>query len=112
VARRFPARSRTIPPTDVAQADLLSIPRRSLPVDEAAAELRTPSNFVTRAVLAALGRKRPLEVQATPARRTLHSLHLRLTPQQRRELNRRAEAEGRLVANYVSAVVVSNLGKG
>ncbi len=40
----------------------------------------------------------------------LLALGLHLTPQQRRELKRRAWAEGRLVANYVTAVVVSKLG--
>jgi hypothetical protein len=35
-----------------------------------------------------------------------------VTGQQRRKLERRARAEGRLVANYVSAIVVRELGKG
>ena len=47
-----------------------------------------------------------------PAQRARYSIKLRLTAQQRRELERLAEAEGRLVANYVTAVVVSRLGKG
>ncbi len=90
----------------------LSSKERSQLEAEAASDLRTPSNLVTRAVLAALGRKRPVKVRATPAKRAGYVTHLRLTPQQRQELNRRAEAEGRLVANYVTAVVVSKLGKG
>ena len=78
---------------------------------EAAADLRTTGNFVTRLVVAALAWKRPVKLRATPAKRTRYSVHLRLTAQQHRELKRRAEAEGRMVANYVSAVVVSGLGK-
>jgi hypothetical protein len=80
--------------------------------DEAAVELRTPGNYVTRLVVAELSRKRPLKVSATVAERSQYNVKLRLTSQQRRELERRAGAEGRLVANYVSAVVVSRLGKG
>ena len=38
-----------------------------------------------------------------------YSIKLHLTPQQRKELEGRAEAEGRLVANCVSAIVVSRL---
>ncbi len=78
---------------------------------QAAAELRTPGNYVTRLIVAELRRKRPLKVRATVAQRSHYNVHLRLTSQQRRELERRAEAEGRLVANYVSAVVVSGLGR-
>jgi uncharacterized protein (DUF1778 family) len=90
---------------------LSSEERRQLEA-KAAAELRTPSNFVTRAVLAALGRKRPVKTRTTPAKRTRYSIKLRLTAQERRELKRRAEAEGRLVTNLVNAIVVRELGKG
>jgi predicted DNA binding CopG/RHH family protein len=94
-------------------ADLFLSPEEQRQLEaEAAADLRTPSNLVTQAVLAALGRKRPVKLRASLAKRTRYSVKLRLSAQQLRELKRRAEAEGRLVANYVNAVVVSRLGKG
>jgi hypothetical protein len=78
---------------------------------KAAAQLRAPANYVTQLVLAALGRKRPPKVSVPPAKRTCYSVKLRLTAQQRRELEKRAKAEGRSLANFVTAVVVSKLGK-
>jgi hypothetical protein len=47
-----------------------------------------------------------------PAKRTHYGVKLHLTAQQRRELERRPEAQGRSVANFVSAIVVSGLEKG
>jgi hypothetical protein len=41
-----------------------------------------------------------------------YSTHLRLTLKQRKELERRAKAESRLLANYVAAVIVRELHKG
>ena len=52
-----------------------------------------------------------VRIRAAPAKRTRYSLHLHLTAQRRRELKQRAEAEGRLVANFVTAMVVSRLRK-
>ncbi len=78
----------------------------------AATDLRTPANLVNTFVLAALAKKASrLRVQAPQAKRSKFSIHVHLTAQQRRELKRRAESEGRLVANYVSAVVVRELAK-
>jgi hypothetical protein len=77
-----------------------------------AVELRSPGNYVTRLVVAELGQKRALKVRATIAERSRYNVKLRLTGQQHRELEKRARAEGRSVANFVSAVVVSGLGKG
>ena len=78
----------------------------------AAADLRTTENLVTGLVLAALAKTGRVRVQATPAERSKYTVHLRLTPKQHRELERRARAEGRLVANLVTAIVVRELGKG
>ncbi len=78
----------------------------------AATDLRTPANLVNTFVLAALAKKASrLRVQAPQVKRSKFSIHVHLTRQQRRELERRARAEGRLVANFVSAVVVSKVGR-
>ena len=90
---------------------MLSAQERKQLGARAAADLRTVGNLVTHMLLAALAKKGRVRVQAAQAERSKYTVHFRLTSQQRRELERRAEAEGRLVANYVTAVVVSRLGK-
>jgi hypothetical protein len=82
----------------------------------AAADLRTPGNVVTAFVIAALAKKGPVRVQVAPAERSKFDVNLQTCvsrrTQQWRELRQRAKADERLLANYVTAVVVSNLGKG
>ena len=80
---------------------MLSASERKQLKAAAAADLRTQGNLVTGLVVAALARKTRVRVQAAPAERSKYTVHIRLTTQQRRELEKRAKAEGRLLANQL-----------
>ena len=85
---------------------------RRAPEARCAAELRTPGRLATRIVVAHLAERPGLPQLHATARgeRVRYAVQVRLTPAQRRELEARAAADGRTLSNYVTAVVVGELG--
>ena len=76
-------------------------------------EMRTPGSLVSKIVAEALRRPQPKSwkptLDAPKGKRKIWSVQIRMTTEQRQKLAARAHAEGRTVANYISALVVRAL---
>ncbi len=81
---------------------------------QAAEELRSVTNYVTRLLVAHLRRPRRSNgpVAKMADRRREYAVQVWLTPAQRRALHAQAERDMRNVGNYVTAVLLERLRKG
>jgi len=78
-----------------------------------ASEMRTPGSLVSKIVAEALRRPHPKRwkptLNAPKGTREICEVQVRMTTEQRQKLVARAHADGRTVANYISALVAGAL---